>query len=100
MIGTRKLGKPNSEKFRSDHLRKIHQKKLQAQKTRTRQKLTQLQRKMKWLKQPQLKILKRIKHPPTLSHHSIWTPDIQYFDSTAYIKPSQNPQFTAYCRCI
>ena len=53
MIGTRKLGKPNSEKFCSETQRKIQQKKSQLQKSQTKQKMTQLQRKMKWLKQPQ-----------------------------------------------
>ena len=73
VIGTRRLGKPNSEKFCSEHLRKSRRKKLQSQNLRTRQKMTQLQRKMRWLKQPQLKILKRIKHPTTRIRDSIWT---------------------------
>ena len=57
--------------------------------------MTQLQRKMKWPKQPQSKILIEIKHPPTMLRHLIWTSGIiPIFDSTAYTKPhpKKNPE--------
>ena len=74
MIGMRKLGKLNSEKFCSERLQKIRQKKQQVRKSQTRQKMTQIQRRTtKWLKQPELKILMGIKHPPTKLPHLIWT---------------------------
>ena len=73
MIGARKLGKLNSEKFCLEHLQRSRQrqKKLQLQKSQTRQKMKQLQRKMKSVKQPQLKILMGIEHPSKMLH-LIW----------------------------
>ena len=99
MIGTRKLGKPNSEKFCSEIPPKTPPKKLQLQKSQTQQATPTAQRKMKWLKQPQTKLqrkmmwlkqpqaklqwkmkwfkqprmetLKEIEHPPTTLRHLI-----------------------------
>ena len=68
MIGTRRLGKLNSEKFCSELPRKNQKKKLKLQKSRTKEKITQLQ--MTWVKQPQVKILMGIKHPLITLRHS------------------------------
>ena len=50
MIGTRKLGKPNPEKFCSEIPRKTPPKKLQLQKSQTQQETAKLQRKVMWFK--------------------------------------------------